>query len=131
MLAPFLVWSMDWRGSGEWTWDRIVADPHVSRYAADWGSRHGDAGVLAMDPSSAVQGAAWWRLFADDALGYGFVAPDIPEIGVAVAPDARGRGLGARLMSAVVKHARECGHRALSLSVEDGNDSARRLSMPG
>ena len=118
---------MDWRGTGEWTWERVAADPHVSLYAAQWGRRSGDGGVLAEDRDGRVAGSAWWRLFTADAPGYGFVAEDIPELGLAVAPEARRLGLGTALVQAAVVHARQRGHRALSLSVEDGNASARRL----
>ncbi|GIG55588.1 hypothetical protein Dac01nite_23400 [Demequina activiva] len=118
---------MDWRGTGEWTWERAIADAHVSRYAAQWGHRAGDGGVLARHDGGAAQGAVWWRLFTADAPGYGFVAEDVPELGLAVSLESRGRGLGPRLLRAAIAHARESGHPALSLSVEDGNEAARRI----
>lgn len=134
-LAPFLVWSMDWRGTGAWTWNRVLNDPHVSRYADAWGLRDGDGGVLATAPAdhtgaeapATMLGAAWWRLFDAERPGYGFVAADVPELGLAVAPEFRGRGWGARLLGAAVERARDLGHQALSLSVEDGNQAARGL----
>ncbi len=44
-----------------------------------------------------------------------------------VAPDARGRGLGDRLVEAVIRDARERGYRELRLDVADGNRPALRL----
>ncbi|TNU77303.1 GNAT family N-acetyltransferase [Miniimonas arenae] len=46
--------------------------------------------------------------------------------GVWVAPDARGRGLGAAGTAAVVERARELGARTVSLYVNDYNTAARR-----
>ena len=41
----------------------------------------------------------------------------------AVIPEARGRGIGTRLMSSLVERAFRSGFAALSLTVEDGNRS--------
>lgn len=47
--------------------------------------------------------------------------------GFGVVPAWRRRGLGRRLMSALLERARVCGLRSLSLEVLAGNDAARRL----
>lgn len=47
--------------------------------------------------------------------------------GLAVAPDARGRGAASALLAAVEKHARDSGARKLSLRVLSTNDTALRL----
>ena len=47
--------------------------------------------------------------------------------GFGVVPAWRRRGLGRRLMSALLERARACGLRRLSLEVLAGNDAARRL----
>lgn len=47
--------------------------------------------------------------------------------GLAVAPDARGRGVASALLAAVEKHARGSGARKLSLRVLSTNDTALRL----
>jgi ribosomal protein S18 acetylase RimI-like enzyme len=51
----------------------------------------------------------------------------VPEIGMGVAEAFRGRGVGGALLEALLGRARGEGFGALSLSVEDGNDSAVRL----
>ena len=45
---------------------------------------------------------------------------------MAVFPESRGQGIGRQLLNAIVDAAREKGHTAVSLSVEDDN-AARRL----
>jgi ribosomal protein S18 acetylase RimI-like enzyme len=124
-LEDMLLASMDWRGDGAMTRERILATPELAHYLAGW-PRAGDVGVVA-ELGGAPVGAAWARLFADDDRGYGFVAPDVPELGAALVPAARGRGLGRRMLVALVEAVRSTGAPAVSLSVEDGNDRARAL----
>ncbi|MFS4505481.1 N-acetyltransferase family protein [Clavibacter sp. Sh2141] len=124
-LEDMLLASMDWRGDGAMTRERILATPELAHYLAGW-PRAGDVGVVA-EVGGAPVGAAWARLFADDDRGYGFVAPDVPELGTALVPAARGRGLGRRMLVALVDVVRASGAPAVSLSVEDGNDRARAL----
>lgn len=124
-LMPFLVAAFDWRDAGEWDAARILAAPEVAHYAAGW-PRPGDQGIVAQADGVPV-GAAWWRTFAAADASYGFVAEDVPEIGLAVLPSARGRGVGALLLDALIGEARAGDVPGLSLSVEDGNDAARRI----
>ncbi len=46
-----------------------------------------------------------------------------------IAPTARGRGVGDRLMAQVEEWAREAGAHTLQLSVADGNDKAHALYL--
>ena len=87
----------------------------VTRYVDGWG-RPGDDGVIAEAGGEPV-GGCWFRLFTADHHGWGFVAPDVPELGIAVAPAWRRRGIGARLLAAAVARARQAGHPAISLDV--------------
>jgi ribosomal-protein-alanine N-acetyltransferase len=68
---------------------------------------------------------------SDRRSGYGFVAADVPELSIAVAPEARGRGFGTQLLGALVAAARDAGHRAISLSVEPENPALRLYERPG
>ena len=107
--------------------DEALSSPDLARYIEGWG-RQGDAAVVAVGRADgAKMGAAWYRLMSEEAPGYGFVAPGVPEIGMGVAEAFRGRGVGGALLEALLGRARGEGFGALSLSVEDGNDSAVRL----
>lgn len=126
---PFL-WDMLWaaavaeevRALG---WSAGFALPDVHHYLAGWG-RPGDAGVVARDETGRRLGAAWYRLFPAEDPGYGFVAPDVPELAIGVVSAARSRGVGGALLDALAATARTRGFRALSLSV-DRRNPARRL----
>lgn len=103
----------------------LAADGALARYVAGWPAP-GDLGVVADGDAAGPVGAAWCRLLPADRAGYGFVAADVPELSVAVAPGWRGRGVGRALVAAVLDAAWSAGHPAVSLSVEQDNP-ARQL----
>jgi ribosomal protein S18 acetylase RimI-like enzyme len=97
----------------------------VQLYVKAWG-RRGDAAVIALEEGFPV-GAAWFRLFRESAPGYGFVDERTPELAIAVVPNARGKGVGGKLLDALVERAREEGFEAISLSVDKRNSGAIAL----
>ncbi|HLJ68665.1 MAG TPA: GNAT family N-acetyltransferase [Chloroflexota bacterium] len=124
-LRLVLVEAAFWRQDGPRPpVDEALARPGLARYLDGWG-RPGDSGVVAEADATPV-GAAWYRLFDSAEPGYGFVAPEIPELTVAVLREWRGRGAGTALLQALIERCRIEGRPALSLSVEWGNP-ARRL----
>jgi GNAT superfamily N-acetyltransferase len=104
-------------------------DRPVARYVRGWG-RPGDAGVIAVEPSGPV-GAAWYRLFAEQDAGFGFVDEQTPELTIAVVPARRGRGLGRELIEALLEQARRDGFPRVSLSVEPGSEQERYYARFG
>ncbi len=126
MLYEAAAWNPDWLK------ERLIealADPVLERYHRDWG-RAGDAGVVAELDGEPV-GAAWYRLFTSEQPGYGFVDEKTPELGIAVAPLHRRRGIGETLLRALMVQAREDGFHALSLSVAVHNRSRMMYERVG
>jgi ribosomal protein S18 acetylase RimI-like enzyme len=105
------------------------ADVPLERYVAGWG-RRGDNALVAIDQFQPV-GAAWYRLFAEDAPGYGYVDPDTPELTIAVVPSRRGKGLGVQLLESLLEQARSEGYEQISLSVEPDNPALRLYEQHG
>jgi GNAT superfamily N-acetyltransferase len=124
-LMPFVLAAMNWRDDGRWDAASMLATPELAHYVTDW-MRPGDAGVIAIEEGIPA-GAAWWRHFSSVGPGYGYVADDVPELGMAVLEPFRRRGAAGALLDALISRARAEGLRAVSLSVEDGNDVARLL----
>jgi ribosomal protein S18 acetylase RimI-like enzyme len=91
----------------------------------------GDAAVIAVTEDGQRLGAAWYRLFPAEDPGWGFVAPDVPVIGIGVALTERGQGIGSALLDALLKLAREQGYRAVSLSVDRQNPAQRLYQRKG
>jgi ribosomal protein S18 acetylase RimI-like enzyme len=105
------------------------ADVPLERYVAGWG-RRGDNALVAIDQFQPV-GAAWYRLFAEDAPGYGYVDPDTPELTIAVVPSRRGKGLGVQLLESLLEQARSEGYGQISLSVEPDNPALHLYEQHG
>jgi ribosomal protein S18 acetylase RimI-like enzyme len=122
MLIEAVSFAADRRG------DPVVMlrDPRLAGYLEGW-PREGDQGLIAIDNNAMPLGACWLRYRSADAPGYGFLAPDVPELTIAVAPQARGNGVGRALLRAIAAEAIAAGLPALSLSVVHANDAARHL----
>ena len=73
-----------------------------------------------MPPASGPSSQVMPSLFPAGAPGFGFVDEQTPELTIAVVPSRRGGGLGGQLMEALLEHARQEGHTAISLSAEQG-----------
>ena len=123
-LAEMLVEAADWRPGSTHAASEVLAWPGVGHYLAGW-PRAGDVAVVA-ELGGVRVGAAWFRPFPADDPGYGFVAPDVPELSIAVAQRWRGSGVGRRLLEELLRRAAAAGHPSLSLSV-DADNPARRL----
>lgn len=119
-LAEMLVAAAFWRSDGpSGSVTEVLSQPQLAHYVAGW-PRAGDLGVIALEAHQAV-GAAWVRLLPESDPGYGFVDAATPELSVGVARAWRGRGIGSRLLGALIAAAREQGLASLSLSVEPDN----------
>jgi ribosomal protein S18 acetylase RimI-like enzyme len=97
----------------------IIKKPELSAYIQNFGQA-GDFCVAAEENGS-VAGAAWARLFSGDAKGYGHCGGDTPELAISVEPALRGRGIGSRLLRALIAILKSKGYARVSLSVANGN----------
>ena len=99
----------------------ILEAPDIAHYLSGFG-REGDDAEVALTRAGERIGAAWCRVMPADDPGYGFVAEGIPELGMAVVPDWRGRGVGTMLLDEILAR-----HPVMSLSVDTDNSGAERL----
>jgi ribosomal-protein-alanine N-acetyltransferase len=104
--------------------DDFFRSREIKKLLANWG-RTGDRAVVAEIDGSPV-GAAWFRLWTKSDHSYGFIHPDIPELGMAIMAEYRSKGYGRRLLKKLIVLADEDGYVALSLSVDPAN-FARKL----
>lgn len=128
LLGRLLLEAMNWTGTARFTLEDVLGSPNLSHYIAGW-PLPTDFGMVAVGEEDVSLGAAWARVFTSDSPGYGFVSEDVPELGMAVNPGSRRRGVGRALLSALIDQARGRDCPALSLSVEDGNGAARTLYL--
>jgi len=110
---------------GEEPFPRSVLDQaDIAHYLRDFGSLSGDDAQLCIGDSGNQVGAAWCRRLTSDDPGYGYVGDEVPELGMAVDMDWRGRGVGRHLLEDLLAR-----HPAMSLSVDNANTSATALYL--
>jgi len=126
-----LVVGADWRpGAAARTVDDVLAVPELAHYALGW-PRPGDAGVIAEEEGEGPVGAGWWRFFPPEDPGFGYVDASTPELSIGVLAGWRRRGIGSRMLDALIVRARSEGLPALSLSVEKDNYAADLYERAG
>lgn len=104
----------------------ILQEPYLAKYVDGWG-RQGDIGFIAMNSEDQAVGSITARLFNEENKGFGYVADDIPELGMAIRTGYRGYGIGKTLMKALFDGLKEAGVKQVSLSVDPANTAAVRL----
>jgi RimJ/RimL family protein N-acetyltransferase len=130
-LRQMLFEAAFWReGAPRPDLEQGLARPDLAKLLAGWG-RGGDAAVIAESSAGDPLGAAWYRFWSAENHSYGFVAPDVPELGLAVQADFRRQGLGERLLRALLGEAGRAGIGRLSLSVEFENPAQRLYRRVG
>jgi ribosomal protein S18 acetylase RimI-like enzyme len=131
----WFLWEMLYQSlyvhEGEQPFNREVLDqPDIRRYVEDWG-REGDLGFVATEISSDEDvGAAWLRVFTEGEPGYAYVADDIPELGMAVLPQHRSRGVGSALLGHLLESTAPV-YQSVSLSVSASNPAVRLYKRMG
>jgi len=112
-----------------WHVTRFETEIPLSRYVDGWG-RRGDTALIAIDGGHRV-GAAWYRLFREDAPGWGFVDEQTPELTVAVVPGRRGQGIGQELLRGLIDRAGAEGYTALSAAVHRDHPEVNAFASLG
>jgi ribosomal protein S18 acetylase RimI-like enzyme len=88
-------------------------------------------GFIALDTNiNRSVGAAWLRLFPECDKGYGYVSDTTPELGMAVLPAYRGRGVGFALLQRLIEAASVL-YDTVSLSVSTDNPALRLYTRVG
>ena len=105
----------------------ILQRPEICRYVEGWGCPF-DLGYLALDHGRPI-GAAWLRLLRGELRGYGYLDETTPELSIAILPAYRGQGIGARLMTRLLKTAHRR-YRAVCLSVLAKNPAWHNDNKP-
>ncbi|MDB1088078.1 GNAT family N-acetyltransferase [Streptomyces sp. ACA25] len=130
-LTDMLVEAVNWSAAREPVGRRRILTEHeLAHYVTGW-PRPGDLGAVAVGPDGRPVGAGWLRRFDAQDPGYGFVAPDVPEVSLGVVADWRGRGVGRALLRELARRAAEAGISRLSLSVERANRAVRLYEDEG
>ena len=123
LIFCFLTLAARMQESGE-PIQKALRDPELTRYWQNWG-RQGDLGIVAESESVGYPiSCAWVRLFSREEAGADYVGEDIPELGIGTVPDARGRGVGTRVLQALLRRCKTR-YSGVSLSVRLDNPAIR------
>ena len=104
----------------------IIQEPFMAKYVQEWG-RDGDLGYIAVDDNNSKIGSITARCFTADHPGFGYVADNVPELGMAILPAYCGQGIGTALMTSLMDELRARGVKQVSLSVAPENTAAMKL----
>ncbi|MBA3470361.1 MAG: GNAT family N-acetyltransferase, partial [Herpetosiphonaceae bacterium] len=107
---------------------QVVADAKIARYVQGWG-RPGDCGVMAMDQEQPI-GAAWSRRLTGAEPGFGYLDDQTPELGIAIMPLYRGKGIGTFLLEQLLTTLADQA-AAVSLSVSRDNPALQLYTRLG
>ena len=107
----------------------IIELPEIAVYIKDFG-REGDICLVA-EIEGVIAGAVWTGLFTAGAQGYGFIAPEIPELSMSVLEQYRRQGIGTMLLAVMLKKLASKGFRQVSLSVDLANYAYRMYRKQG
>jgi ribosomal protein S18 acetylase RimI-like enzyme len=98
----------------------VLKRPEYASYVEDWG-RPGDTGFVVSDkPSGEVLGAVWYRIPIAEGQGR---SEGTPELAFAVKPGQRKRGIGASLLTQLVKANPH--HSTISIRAAANNPAVR------
>jgi ribosomal protein S18 acetylase RimI-like enzyme len=101
----------------------ILQQPEYARYVEGWG-RAGDTGFVVSDKfDGEVLGAVWYRVPIAEGQGHSDKSEVPPELAFAVKPGQRKRGLGAALLTQLVKANPH--HSAISIRSSANNPAVR------
>jgi ribosomal protein S18 acetylase RimI-like enzyme len=130
-LRQMMYEAVAWRpGEPRPAYDTVLADEKISCYVDGWG-KAGDFGVISEADDGSLVGAAWYRLFTEDAHGFGFVSPAVPELTIGVSAKWRGQGIGTTMLAALIEGAQAAALPGLSLSVEEDNPAVHLYERAG
>jgi ribosomal protein S18 acetylase RimI-like enzyme len=107
----------------------VLSRPQIAKYPKDWG-QSADLGFIALDANNLSIGAVWCRLLKEEEKGFAHLDEHTPELGIAVLPQYRGKGVGTALLNQILEAAKDQ-YPAIALSVSSRNRAIRLYERLG
>ena len=104
----------------------IINQPDLQVYVRNFGQQEGDC-CLVGDCGGKVVGAVWVRIMDD----YGHIDDETPSFAISILPEYRGRGIGTRLMKAMLELLKSEGFERASLAVQKENYAVKMYRSCG
>lgn len=126
LLTEFLYEAIFQKDEREPVPRTILQEPGIFLYIDEFGTLPDDYCLVA-EVDDKIVGAVWVRCIK----GYGHIDDEVPEFAISVYPEHRGRGIGTRLLNAMLDSLREKGVALASLSVQKDNPAKRLYQRAG
>lgn len=104
----------------------ILQKPELRVYLDGFGTEAADLALVA-ERNGNVVGAAWTRIMND----YGHLEDGVPSLAISLLPEARGQGIGSRLLRSLQRCLRDKGYEKMSLAVQKANYAVRMYEKAG
>ncbi len=116
LLKDFLYHAIFQRDGSPLAPKSIIEKPELQIYIKDFG-KHQDDFCLCVQVGEEVVGMAWVR----NIEGYGNIDDNTPELAISILPNYRNKGIGSKLLDALLKNLKEKGYQKTSLVVQKDN----------
>jgi ribosomal protein S18 acetylase RimI-like enzyme len=107
----------------------VLEQPELRVYYEDFG-RPGDL-CLVCEIDGRLVGAVWTRILDGEVKGFGNIDSDTPEFGISLYKEYRNKGLGTKLMKAMLELLSARGYRRTSLAVQKDNHAVKMYEKVG
>ncbi len=104
----------------------VIQEPSIWVYINGFGNKKDDFCLVAKADGRIV-GAVWVRCIQ----AFGYLDAKTPELAMSVYPQYRKKGIGTRLLQAMIAALKEKGYEKVSLSVQKGNYAAAMYQNAG
>ena len=101
----------------------IIKLPELSGYIKDFGKDTDHC--LVAELNGKLIGAIWIRIFSEDEKGFGFIDSKTPELSMSVVENYRKKGIGTKMLKAMLNKFTLLEYDQVSLSVDKQNFAMR------
>lgn len=108
----------------------VLEHPEIRAYIDNFGEKKDDYCLVA-DLNGKIIGAVWTRILWGDIKGFGNIDKETPEFAISLYNEYRNRGIGTRLMTAMIEHLQKSGYKQTSLNVKKDNYAVKLYKNMG
>lgn len=104
----------------------IINNEELQVYVKDFGNYKDDNCIVA-ELNNKIVGACWTRIMND----YGHIDDNTPSFAISLYEEHRGKGIGTKLMEAMLKLLKDKGYKKTSLAVQKNNYAVKMYKKVG
>lgn len=105
---------------------KIINQPELQVYIADFGTKTGDIGLVA-EVEGKIIGAVWARIMND----YGHIDNNTPSLAISLYKEFRNLGIGTAMMKKMLCMLQKNGYKQTSLAVQKKNYAVKMYKKVG